>query len=231
MKRMIVMAISILLALTLAMPVAFGQVGQGSKASRSTGELAAAWWQWALSKPAAESPLFGGGSSYNKKQCDGEPVTATPDETWFLAGLAGTDAVERTCTVPAGSTLFFPVVTSSFVFTDPETDTDEQARESASGFMDALLADPDFEMSVTVDGEEIKKSRIVRAETPFFEVQLPRNNVFGEPQGEYRAFADGLWVTLGPLPPGEHTIEWEMSAPNVGFSQNITYNLTVVAGG
>jgi hypothetical protein len=45
MKRMIVMAISILLALTLAMPVAFGQVGQGSKASGSTGELAAAWWQ------------------------------------------------------------------------------------------------------------------------------------------------------------------------------------------
>jgi hypothetical protein len=231
MKRWIVMVVSNFLALTLAAPVAFGQVGQGSKASGSTGELAAAWWQWALSKPAAESPLFGGGSSYNKKQCDGEPVTATPDETWFLAGLAGTDAVERTCTMPAGSTLFFPVVTSSFVFTDPETDTEEQARESASGFMDALLADPDFEMSVTVDGKEIKKSRIVRAETPFFEVQLPRNNVFGEPQGEYRAFADGLWVTLGPLPPGKHTIEWEMSAPNVEFSQNITYNLTVVAGG
>jgi hypothetical protein len=226
MKRMIVMAVSILLALTLAMPtMALGQV------SGSTGDLAAAWWQWALSKPAADNPLFGGNPNYSEAQCNGEPVTATPDEMWFLAGLAGTSAVDRTCAVPAGSTLFFPVVTQVYVFTDPKKDTEADARESASGFIDALLADQDFEMTVTVDGEELQNSSIVRAETPFFFVQLPKKNVFGVPAREYRAFADGLWVTLGPLPPGEHTIEWEMSAPNVGFSQNITYNLTVVAGG
>jgi hypothetical protein len=227
MKRVVLMALGVVLALALASPMAFAQVEQRAQASGASGELAAAWWQWALSKPAADNPLFEGDPNYSDAQCNGEPVTATPDETWFLAGLAGTAAVERTCTMPAGSQLFFPVVTQVFVFTDPNKDTDAQARESASGFINNLLADPDFEMTVTVDGKEINNNRIVRAETPFFQVQLPKKNVFGVPAREYRAFADGLWVTLRPLPPGEHTIQWEMSAPNAGFSQDVTYHLTV----
>jgi hypothetical protein len=226
-KRIVLMALGVVLALALASPMAFAQVEQRAQASGASGELAAAWWQWALSKPAADNPLFEGDPNYSDAQCNGEPVTATPDETWFLAGLAGTAAVERTCTMPAGSQLFFPVVTQVFVFTDPNKDTDAQARESASGFINNLLADPDFEMTVTVDGKEINNNRIVRAETPFFQVQLPKKNVFGVPAREYRAFADGLWVTLRPLPPGEHTIQWEMSAPNAGFSQDVTYHLTV----
>jgi hypothetical protein len=44
-KRIIVMALSVVLALSLAMPTALGQVGQGSKASGTASELAAAWWQ------------------------------------------------------------------------------------------------------------------------------------------------------------------------------------------
>jgi len=42
--------------------------------------------------------------------------------------------------------------------------------------------------------------------------------------------ADGLWVTLPPLPPGEHEIHFEMSTGPEGFSQNNTYILTVVNG-
>jgi hypothetical protein len=52
MKRMIVMAVSIFLALTLAAPtIALGQTGQSAISSGSAGDLAAAWWQWALSNP------------------------------------------------------------------------------------------------------------------------------------------------------------------------------------
>jgi hypothetical protein len=35
-------------------------------------------------------------------------------------------------------------------------------------------------------------------------------------------------VSLPPLPPGDHTIHFKMNAPNVGFSQDNTYILTVV---
>jgi hypothetical protein len=42
-KRAIVMALSVLLALLVAVPMAFGHGGQGSKASGKTAKLAAAW--------------------------------------------------------------------------------------------------------------------------------------------------------------------------------------------
>ena len=117
------------------------------------------------------------------------------------------------------------IVNYAWVFTDPETDTDKLARESVQGFMRGLLSDPEFSMVVTVDGKEVH--RIVRAKSHFFEVQLPENNVFGEPAGSYRALADGFWVKLPPLSEGEHTIHWVVSAPNSDFSQDITYHLTV----
>jgi hypothetical protein len=225
MKRVVLMALGVILALALASPIALAQAEQSARAPRASGELAAAWWQWALSKPAEDFPLFGGDPTYTEEQCNGEPVTATQGETWFLAGSAGTTSVERTCSMPAGSQLFFPVVNYVWVFTDPETDTDRQARESVQGFMRGLLSDPEFSMVVTVDGEEVH--RIVRAKSQFFDVQLPEDNVFGEPAGTYRALADGFWVKLRPLSEGEHTIHWVMNAPNSGFSQDVTYHLTV----
>ena len=229
MKRLVLMALGVVLALVLASPLAIAQAGQSTQASRASGQLAAAWWQWALSKPAEDSPLFGGDPTYSEEQCNGEPVTTTQGETWFLSGAPGATPaeriVERTCSVPAGTQLFFPVVNYAWVFTDPETDTDKLARESVQGFMRGLLSDPDFSMVVTVDGAEVH--RIVRAKSHFFDVQLPENNVFGEPAGTYRALADGFWVKLPPLSGGEHTIHWVVSAPNSGFSQDITYHLTV----
>ena len=88
-------------------------------------------------------------------------------------------------------------------------------------------------MLVTVDGKMVKSNRIGRATYslgtgPYFTLTLAEGNVIGQPAGEYEATADGLWVTLPPLPPGEHTIHFEGSNPTVGFSQNNTYNRTVV---
>lgn len=92
-----------------------------------------------------------------------------------------------------------------------------------------MLADPELEVVVTVDGKEVKSNRLVLAESPVFNVTLPEDNIFGVPAGEYGpAVASALWVTLPPLPPGEHTVHFEVSAPNVGFSQDNTYILTVV---
>ena len=119
MKRPIVIAISVLLALIVALPMAFAQVGQGAKASGKAAELATAWTQWAYSNEPAERPLIGGGQDYSQAQCDGTPLSSTLGNTWFLAGTPDGTVVERTCTIPAGTQLFFPVVSASFFITDP----------------------------------------------------------------------------------------------------------------
>ena len=87
-------------------------------------------------------------------------------------------------------------------------------------------------IEVTVDGKEINSNRIVRAQTPFFDLTFEEGNIFDVPPGEYTTISDRLWVTLPPLPPDEHTIHFEFCAPNAfgGRSQNNTYILTVVNG-
>ncbi len=248
MKRIIIMALGVLLALALATPMALAQVGQGAIKSGTAAELAEAWAQWAYSKPVdVDSPLIGGDPDYSEARCDGTPVSATQGKQWFLAGTTDGSEVVRTCTAPVGTHFFFPVVSSlAFPFFLPQ-ETPENQREAAIAFIEAVLDDPDFSMSVTVDGEEVKSNRIVRAVSePYFTLSLPEENVFDPfvevPEGEYEgATVDGLWVTLPPLPPGEHEIHFEMDAPNLeldptnpgpeGFSQNNTYILTVVNKG
>ena len=231
MRRIVVLALGLLLALGLAAPMASAQVGQGAKASGKAGELAADWWQWALSEPTATNPLVG--SYEGGPQCDGRPLGDVPGKKWFLAGSFDGSAVERTCTMPVGTQLFFPVGNVVFLITEPG-ETEEIARDYVNDFMDAVLADPEFSMVVTVDGREVKSKRIVRADSPLFTATLPEDNLFsaccGLPAGEYDAVADGLWAALPPLPPGEHTIHFEISAPSLGFSQDNTYHLTVVKG-
>jgi hypothetical protein len=234
-KRAIVMAVSVILALIVVLPMAFGQVGQGAKASGTAAELAAAWWQWAYSKPVGDSPLIGGYT--DTARCDGTPLSPTKPKTWFLAGTSNGLTVERTCTMPVGTHLFFPVA-NVVAFPFPGADPEETApgeRQKAIAYMDAVLADPTFRQSivVTVDGKMVKSNRIGRATYslgtgPYFTLTLPENNVPGQPAGEYEATADGLWVTLPPLPPGIHEIHFKASAPNFGVSQDNTYNLTVV---
>ncbi len=218
------MVVSVILALVVASPMALGQVGQGATASGKAAELAADWWIWALSKPAAESPLIGGDPDYSDRQCDGQPLSGTPGKKWFLAGTLDGSAVERTCTMPVGTQLFFPAGNIVFLITEPG-ETEEEARQYVNEFIDDVLADPAFSMAVTVDGKEINPKRIVRADSPLFTATVPEDGLL--PAGSYSGVADGLWVALPPLSKGEHTIHFEMSAPSVGFSQNNTYHLTV----
>ena len=228
MKRLVLMALGVVLALSLAAPAAFGQVGHSPNAyGKGAAALAADWWTWALSKPEAESPLIGDYSDGRDGRCDGQPVTSTPGDTWFLAGSPGGDTVVRTCTAPADTQLFFPAVNYVYVNTDPG-ETQRDARQFANEYIDSVLADPEFSMVVTVDGTEVQSDAIVRADSSLFTIPLPEDNLLGIDAGNYyRAVADGLWVTLPALSEGEHTIHVEVSAPSVGVSQNITYNLTV----
>ena len=219
-RRILMLVLSIVLALGLAAPVALGQVGQGAKASGKAGELVAAWWQWALSKPAEENPLIGDYSG--GPQCDGEPVTDVSGKKWFLGGSLSEDPVVRTCTAPVGTQFFFPVV--NVVIVPFPGETEEQLLEQANEVLDAQLAGADIE--VTVDGRTIKAKRLVRADTGFFTAEVPEGGLLDP--GSYQLVAAGLWATLPPLPPGEHTVHFEITG--AGFDQDITYHLTVVKG-
>lgn len=181
------------------------------------GEWGARWWQWVLSVPAEENPLF----DTTGEHCARNQAGAV----WYLAGTAGGGApVTRSCTVPAGHALFFPVANFVFIATEPG-ETEEQAHQAVTEQADGLEVSA---LQVAVDGHSLDQLGSYRAHSPTFSVALPEDNVFGLPAGTYGpAATDGYWVMLHPLRPGEHTVH--LTADFGGGSVlDVTYDLVVV---
>jgi len=203
---------------------------QTEPAGQTYGRWAAEWWQWALGIPGAVNPL----ADTTGEHCAQRQV----DKVWFLAGTLGPDPVVRACEVPAGKSLFFPLINNiyvAFLNDPPETRTDEYIRAAGSCTEQA-------EISVWIDGGKVSMpTRFFTgpsgSQSPFFNVQLPPGNLFGVddtdvPDLVFSPSAEqGYYLFVGPLQPGRHTIRWIASGCTPGASQDITYNLTVVGDG
>src|SRR5262245_56271750 len=190
------------------------------------GRWAAEWWQWALGVPAAVNPL----TDTTGEHCAQRQV----DKVWFLAGSATTDPVVRACEVPAGRSLFFPLINlryGSCLNDPPETRTEEFVRAAGS------CTEP-AEIAVAIDGFQVPHptqffTGASGSQSPFFNVQLPPGNLVGDettiPELVLSPSAEqGYYLFVQPLRPGIHTIRWTASGCTPNFSQDITYNLTVV---
>src|SRR5829696_1402301 len=220
-KRAIVVAISVLLALVVAIPVASGQE------TRNLADLTAEWWNWGFS--TSPSPLdcsYTGGT-----QCEGEYV----DGVFFLAGAGGSKAVDRTCTVPADTPILFPVsnVICSAAF-DPIQEVDDPKpydKKCAEPITDDVI-DPPSEWYATLDGQDLEQQRI--ASGLFQWTIASDDNPFGLTAGTYLAGSDGLWVYLEEgLTAGEHTIVFGGRYRDTPFGSfkgaRVTYHLTAVS--
>jgi len=222
-KRAIVIALSVLLALVLAAPMATAQ--KPSKSQVDLGKLTAEWWNWTASQEYENGPGPLEGSYEGGEQCDGEYV----DGVFFLAGTLGGDA-SRTCTVPANTPILFPVfnVVCSEAYgasgqdpADPTPYTD-----CAKDLTDSVLANGDT--YATLDGKTLKTKRV--ASGPFDWNIQDKDNPFTPTllEGTWDSASDGLWVYLpSGLKPGEYTLEFGGSFFDDGFSLNTTYDLIV----
>ena len=79
------------------------------------GEWIAKWWNWTLSIPKGEHPR----DDFTPEKCSanqGGPV-------WFLSDQLG-GREERTCTIPAGKAILFPLLTGECGYDVPEVKND-----------------------------------------------------------------------------------------------------------
>jgi hypothetical protein len=204
--------------------------------------LAVAWWQYAVSRPAATNPLR---DTTGEHCADGQsgPV-------FFLVGTQGSDPVERTCTVRGLRALFLPIINAVDVHTPAGDFPDENFTPELvyQEFLALTNGSGDLSASglhASVDGREI--ANLNPPNTPYracalpvrgcfpaaFSFTLPADNVFDfahEPAGRYfPALQDGYYLLLAPLAPGRHTIRFGGDAFfNGDFSQDITYHLNIV---
>ena len=157
-------------------------------------------------------------------------------QIWFLAGTFG-GPTDRTCTVPRGIALFFPLLNIEFdnvgccVPTAPPFNYSIQEMKQFA----ALNQDNPLELHASVDGAPVAayraQSQVLSYSVPatgnvlqFLGLTVPGAN--WPSTNVFPAVSDGFWVMVDPLPPGQHVIKFGAIANN-GFTVDITYHLTV----
>jgi hypothetical protein len=198
-----------------------------SPRGQTYGRWAAEWVQWALSIPAAVNPVLDvDGSNCAQRQVD---------KVWFLAGRFDDVGVARSCTIPAGRALFFPLINNAyfaFLNDPPETRTEKFVRSIAACTRPA-------EISVWIDGAKVSRPTQFftgpsGSQSPIFNAQLPPGNIFGADETGIPELAltpsaeQGYYLFVNPMRPGVHTIRW-LASGCTAFNppQDITYHLTV----
>lgn len=198
---------------------------------KTVAEWSAEWWKWAISAPVEINPVLDE-TGENADVGQYGPV-------WFLAGTFGRpvpfDPVERTCVVPRGKALFFPVMNSMWWGPDDNSNPDEDNYyELAKELRDLAVESvgPDTLVTLTcriddleLDMEDLKERQ---AEAPAFAIDPARNLIPGGPRD--LAAATGYWIFLEPLRPGWHTIKFyaEINSPHFGnVGHDVTYKLYV----
>jgi hypothetical protein len=199
---------------------------------RTSGEWAAEWWQWALSIPTAIHPLF------DKGDCS----VGQSGPVWFLGGSFVSNTAVRSCTIPAGTYLYFPILNGEDSSLE-ESNGDGCSNPTFGGdtIVGVRKCAESYENGVTVtaeiDGVPIRNiAAKYRVQSPAYGFTLPDDNVFKAttlpshvyPKGTYfPSVNDGYYLMLTPLREGTHVIHFHGVGGGGSFTLDITYNLNV----
>ncbi len=191
-------------------------------AGQTYSSLAARWWQWALSAPTATNPLV--------DTTGADCAVGQSGLVWYLAGTANGGSVTRSCTVPFGKTIVFPVVNA--IAAAFPTDPADQRTESFLRSEAAAELQGATNLHAEVDGIPVPV-QLYKEQSDVFSTSLPADNIYGLPAGQVLdpSVDAGYYVAVNPVTPGTHTIHWHGEIPSASFVVDVTYQLTVKIGG
>jgi hypothetical protein len=240
MKRVaLIVTVAVTLGVALVAPCVLAQqknlsnvVDRDSLAfGRSYGELSAAFWQWSLSIPVANHPLFD----------NGDCSVGQSGDVWFIGPrfcISGSSdcnqgSITRSCSIPRGKAIFFPKVSAEdSAPEEPAFGCGTSLAPLIAGTTDELAQCAQFyyfygvtSVSAEIDGVVVPNlMKDFHVQSPVYGYTMPNDNLLnaiGEgpyPAGNYfPAVANGVYVLLSPLSPGRHVIK---------FSANPLYNAT-----
>jgi hypothetical protein len=191
--------------------------------------LTAEWWQLVGSIPTSVNPGL--------DQTGADCMVGQRGPIWFLVGTFTSGPVTRSCSVPEGAWLFFPVVNEVNINT-PNVCGQNSANQSVDYLRSQIapLVDGATGLSVHLDGQAVKD--VVRVKSLPFAITFPADNIFNSacggagtvPATTYSpAVDDGFYTLLAPLGVGTHLLHIQGQIPAAGFTVDVTYKLTVVA--
>ena len=175
----------------------------------SQAEWSRAWWQWAASFDRRASPV----SDRTGALC----ALKQSGPVWFLAGTYGTQRTIRSCKVPHGKYLFFPLI-NYVVAPHPDVPIScEEVIRSAAYRMENASA-----LILDVDGVRTPNLMSHRqATSQCFNL----GERMDEKVSMFPSAANGYYVMLKPLSRGKHEINFGGALPDM--LQAVTYTLEV----
>jgi hypothetical protein len=197
----------------------------------SPGEQGARWWEWAFSIPVdwsdpASHPLTDEtGGNCGVGQPEGGP--------FYLAGVFNTSgvAVRNDCVVPEGARTFAPAINVECSSLEGGIFYGGNAKQ-LKNCLKRYTYTGGF---AHVDGAPVP---LVYSRSGVYDIHMPDtgDNILGAaPGADGISMAEGLYLQLAPLSPGEHTVHFGGTinyndpdpANDWSWTLDITYNLTV----
>lgn len=195
-------------------------IGKNEKVEgKNLNEYANIWWQWTKTMPDQESPL---------RDRTGDKCHVNQNgEVWFLAGGYGTSKIRRTCVVPAGKYIFFPVINMVYWPKRGAELSCDSVKNSAALNNDELLS-----IYVELNGQEIREANNYRiASEQCFNLLGLIPEKYNAPK-VYPTATDGYWIMLKPLAAGTHKLKFYAQYNRSGgaygeMAQDIEYEIVV----
>ena len=202
-------------------------------------EWSAAWWQWAFSikvhDPNAPNGFYHPLVDTTGLQCG----VGQTGQVWFLGGVYNNSgSATRTCRVPSGKALYFPIVNieDENCFPTPRTPglTAPELRQEAKPYMDSGT-----DIRAEIDGVSVKNldsdNSPYRINSTVFSVTVPDDNLSAYANGVttpaqtcYPMIDDGYYLMVAPLSNGNHTLHFHGTIVDFGnFTVDITYYLVI----
>lgn len=196
-------------------------------------EWAEDFWNWLASMPVDDQHPLNDPTGAHCGNGQSGPV-------WFLGATVGDPEsieggdmalIERSCTVPAGKGLFFPIlnVVNHNIGEDPPQ-TAQQLLDGAAFFADAASS-----LTASLNGVPIGNLTAQRVDGQVFEMSWVDESYFAELGGTTEAADSGYYLMLAPLPPGQHELHFAGSFVfdeathgfDYTFVVDVTYHLTI----
>jgi hypothetical protein len=190
---------------------------------KTYGEWATLWWKWAIETPASINAVIdptGARCAVNQRK-----------DVWFLASNFNGGTISRSCSVPKGTALFFPIVNDFYgAFT---TDPAEQRTEAF--LRSQVKCIEGAGVTASIDGHVVANASRYLEKSALFSAVLPTDNVFGVTTADIPqltlspAVDEGYYLFIEPLPPGQHQIRFSaaVGSSSCALPSDVTYNLTV----
>jgi hypothetical protein len=183
------------------------------------------WWNYWMGIPNKQHPTL----SYDPATCGVNqkgPVWFLPDVV--LDPAANEASKQISCDVPQGKSILLPISTTACWYGDPEHNFPDKLnptpKHDASLSQCVTNVDNTDVLSVSIDGKNVPTPD--RMKTDFFNITVGEDFTTGPlggiKGGKSRALADGYFLFLSPLTPGQHNLVFNVQDRVTDISQPIT---------